>query len=154
MCWSNVIAIPIVLKKPLKVYKTGISMVSDSFISLYQNFIYSKSQTMPTVKINPKFKRSYSSRWFSMALWNYDTFYIDKVTYLKVTINDNSYFKYTVTKVTPNGKNGKSVGIYQFSSDNIDFLRYYKMCSKSEWSSALDRLNIWLKDANLKVGEL
>ena len=78
-------------------------------------------------------------------------YYKDKVTYLKVTINDNSYFKYTITKVTPTGK---SVGIYQFSSDNIDFLRYYKMCSKSEWSSALDRLNIWLKDANLKVGEL
>ena len=78
-------------------------------------------------------------------------YYKDKVTYLKITINDNSYFKYTITKVTPTGK---SVGIYQFSSDNIDFLRYYKMCSKSEWSSALDRLNIWLKDANLKVGEL
>lgn len=78
-------------------------------------------------------------------------YYKDKVTYLKITINDNSYCKYTVTKVTPSGK---SVGIYQFSSDSIDFLRYYKMCSKSEWSNALDRLNIWLKDANLKVGEL
>lgn len=78
-------------------------------------------------------------------------YYKDKVTYLKVTINDNSYFKYTITKVTPTGK---SVGIYQFSLDNVDFLRYYKMCSKSEWSNALDRLNIWLKDANLKVGEL
>ena len=78
-------------------------------------------------------------------------YYKDKVSYLKVTINDNSHFKYTVTKVTPSGK---SVGIYQFSSYSIDFLRYYKMCSKSEWSNALDRLNIWLKDANLKVGEL
>lgn len=78
-------------------------------------------------------------------------YYKDKVTYLKVTINDNSYFKYTITKVTPSGK---SVGIYQFSSDNIDFLRYYKMCAKSEWDSAIDRLNIWLKDANLKVEEL
>lgn len=78
-------------------------------------------------------------------------YYKDKVTYLKVIINDNSYFKYTITKVTPSGK---SVGIYQFSSDNIDFLRYYKICSESEWSNALDRLNIWLKDANLKVEEL
>ena len=78
-------------------------------------------------------------------------YYKDKVTYLKVTINDNSYHKYIVTKVTPSGK---SIGIYQFSSDDIDFLRYYKMCSKSEWSNALDRLNIWLKDSNLKVGEL
>lgn len=78
-------------------------------------------------------------------------YYKDKVNYLKITINDNSHFKYTVTKLTPSGK---SVGIYQFSSDSIDFLRYYKICSESEWSNALDRLNIWLKDANLKVGEL
>nr|DAG87743.1 MAG TPA: hypothetical protein [Crassvirales sp.] len=78
-------------------------------------------------------------------------YYKDKVTYLKVIINDNSYFKYTITKVTPSGK---SVGIYQFSSDNIDFLRYYKMCAKSEWDSAIDRLNVWLIDANLKVEEL
>lgn len=78
-------------------------------------------------------------------------YYKDKVNYLKITINDNSSFKYTVTKVTPSGK---SVGIYQFSSDSIDFLRYYKICSESEWSNALDRLNIWLKDTNLKVGEL
>lgn len=78
-------------------------------------------------------------------------YYKDKVSYLKITINDNSHFKYTVTKVTPSGK---SVGIYQFSSDNIDFLRYYKICSPSEWNSAIDRLNVWFKDANLKVEEL
>ena len=78
-------------------------------------------------------------------------YYKDKVSYLKVTINDNSYFKYTVAKVTPSGE---SVGIYQFSSDNIDFLRYYKVCSQSEWDSAIDRLNVWLKDANLKIKKL
>lgn len=78
-------------------------------------------------------------------------YYKDKVNYLKITINDNSHFKYTVTKVTPSGK---SVGIYQFSSDNIDFLKYYKICSESEWSNALDRLNIWFKDASLKIKKL
>ena len=78
-------------------------------------------------------------------------YYKDKVSYLKVTINDNSYFKYTVAKVTPSGE---SVGIYQFSSDNIDFLIYYKVCSQSEWDSAIDRLNVWLKDANLKIKKL
>ena len=78
-------------------------------------------------------------------------YYKDKVTYLKVTINNNSCFKYTVTKITPIGK---FIGIQQFSSDNVDFLRYYKMCSKSEWSNALDRLNVWFKDASLKVKEL
>lgn len=78
-------------------------------------------------------------------------YYKDKVSYLKITINDNSHFKYTVTKVTPSGK---YVGTYQFSSDNIDFLRYYKICSKSEWDSAIDRLNVWFKDASLEVKEL
>lgn len=78
-------------------------------------------------------------------------YYKDKVNYLKITTNDNSYFKYTVTKVT---LSGKSVGIYQFNSDNIDFLRYYKICSKLEWESAIDRLNVWLKDASLNVKKL
>ena len=63
----------------------------------------------------------------------------------------NQEYTETVTKVTPSGK---SVGIYQFSSDNIDFLIYYKVCSQSEWDSAIDRLNVWLKDANLKVKKL
>lgn len=65
--------------------------------------------------------------------------------------DDNFHFKYIVTKVTPNGK---SVGIYQFSSDNIDFLKYYKVCSQSEWDSAIDRLNVWFKDASLKIKKL
>lgn len=78
-------------------------------------------------------------------------YYKDKVSYLKIIINDNSYFKYTVTKVTPGGK---SVGIYQFNTDNIDFLKYYKICSQFEWESAIDRLNIWFKDASLKIKKL
>ena len=78
-------------------------------------------------------------------------YYKDKVSYLKITINDNSHFKYTVTKVTPSGN---SVGIYQFNTDTIDFLKYYKICSQSEWNSAIDRLNVWFKDASLKIKEL
>lgn len=71
--------------------------------------------------------------------------------FIERKINDNFHFKYIVTKVTPNGK---SVGIYQFSSDNIDFLKYYKVCSQSEWDSAIDRLNVWFKDASLKIKKL
>ena len=54
-------AIPIVLKKPLRVYKVGTSTTSGNFISLYQDFIYYKSKfkTVPTVKITPEFTRSY-----------------------------------------------------------------------------------------------
>lgn len=77
MCWSNYMATPIVLKKPLRVYKVGTSTTSDNFISLYQDFIYYKSRTMPTVEINPKFERYFSLIPIS-ALWNYDTFYIHR----------------------------------------------------------------------------
>lgn len=76
-------------------------------------------------------------------------YYKNKSSYLKVVISDGG--EYIVTKVTPSGK---CLGIYQFLSNTIDFLKYYEMCSKSEWDSAIDRLNIWLKDASLKIKEL
>lgn len=76
-------------------------------------------------------------------------YYKDTTSYLKVVINDGT--GYTITKITPGGK---CMGIYQFSSDNIDFLKYYKVCSQSEWDSAIDRLNIWFKDASLKIKKL
>lgn len=76
MCWSNNIAIPIVLKKPLRVYKLGTSTVLGSFISLYQTFWYHKSQTLPTVKINPEFIRVCPPLPFIDVLWEYDNFYI------------------------------------------------------------------------------
>ncbi len=76
-------------------------------------------------------------------------YYKDKSNYLKVVISDGG--GYIVTKVTPSGK---CLGIYQFILNTTDFLKYYKMCSKSEWDSAIDRLNTWLKDASLKVKEL
>lgn len=65
-------ATPIVLKKPLKVYKVGKLATLGIFISLYQNFRYYKSQTMPTVKIGPKFERYRSV----MGCVDYDRFYI------------------------------------------------------------------------------
>ena len=76
-------------------------------------------------------------------------YYKDKSSYLKVVISDGS--GYIITKVTPSGK---CLGIYQFLSNTIDFLQYYEMCSQSDWDSAIDRLNMWFKDASLKVGEL
>ena len=73
-------------------------------------------------------------------------YYKDNISYLKLTINDDT--GYTVTKITPSGK---CIGIYQFNSETIDFLKYYKICSQSEWDSAVDRLNVWFKDASLKI---
>lgn len=76
-------------------------------------------------------------------------YYKDDTSYLKVTINDGA--GYTVTKVTPRGK---CKGIYQFYSDTIDFLRYYKICATSEWNSVLDGLNVWFKDSGLRIEKL
>ena len=76
-------------------------------------------------------------------------YYKDNVSCLKIVVNDIS--GYIVTKVTPNDK---WMGIYQFYTETIDFLKYYKVCSKSEWENAIDRLNIYFKDAGLKVKEL
>ena len=75
MCWSNYIAIPLVLKKPLRVYKVGTSSIFCGFISLYRDFRYRESQTMPTVKINPEFtKRHLFVPGYRPQMW--DTFYI------------------------------------------------------------------------------
>ena len=76
-------------------------------------------------------------------------YYKDKVSCLKIVVNDVS--GYIVTKVTPNDK---WMGIYQFYTETIDFLKYYKVCSKSEWENAIDRLNIYFKDSSLEVKEL
>lgn len=73
----NSMVIPIVLKKPLKVYKIGTSTNLGNFISLYQNFMYRKSQTMPTIKINPRFIRISNSLSLD-ALWDCGSFYINE----------------------------------------------------------------------------
>ena len=76
MCWSNYMAIPLVLKKPLRVYKVGTSSIFCGFISLYRDFRYRESRTMPTVKINPEFIRCPPIFGPQNELWSYDNFYI------------------------------------------------------------------------------
>lgn len=51
---------------------------------MYQDFIYYKSRTVPTVEINPGFERYFSIIPIS-ALWSYDTFYIHKGYYSYLT---------------------------------------------------------------------
>ena len=72
MCWSNYIATPIVLKKPLRVYKVGTLSILGGFISLFRDFRYRESQTMPTVKINPIFIRHYPI--IRLLSWQNDNF--------------------------------------------------------------------------------
>lgn len=76
-------------------------------------------------------------------------YYKNKVSYIKVVISDEG--KYIITKITPSGKCSE---ISQYILNTTDFLRYYEMCSESEWKYALSRLNMWFKDASLKVKEL
>ena len=78
MCWSNYMATPIVLKKPLRVYKVGTSSILGGFISLFRDFRYRESQTMSTVKINPEFERNSCFAIRLVGLWKCDRFYIYK----------------------------------------------------------------------------
>lgn len=115
MCWSNTIAIPIVLKKPLKVYKVGTeSTILRSFISLYQNFMYDKSQTMPTIKINPEFIRIYSKSLFLAALWEYDNFYIHE-----------GYHSYLTEKMARFNSDGyDDIGVFEIPSGATVYINY------------------------------
>ena len=78
MCWTNYIAIPIVLKKPLRVYKVGTLATFYNFISLYYNFVYHKCQTMPTVEIDPEFERLHPSARILNPVWCFNRFNIYK----------------------------------------------------------------------------
>ena len=115
------------LKKNLLNQKSDLNHTIEEVIN---NIRFKKAQTSDdTLRLNPYYK--------------------DNISYLKIVVNDIS--GYIVTKVTPNDK---WMGIYQFYTETIDFLKYYKVCSKSEWENAIDRLNIYFKDASLKVKEL
>ena len=115
------------LKKNLLNQKSDLNNTIEEIVNTIR---FKKTQTSDdTLRLNPYYK--------------------DKSTYLKVVISDGG--GYIITKVTPSGK---CLGIYQFLSNTIEFLQYYEMCSKSEWDRAIDRLNVWFKDANLKVKEL
>ena len=92
MCWTNYMATPIVLKKPLRVYKVGIARTSRSFISQYQNFRYYKYLIMPTVEIDPKFERIHPA-------WYFDYFYIYKGYHSYLTKKIAKYIKNSYTKI-------------------------------------------------------
>ena len=113
MCWSNNMVTPIVLKKPLIVYKIGMSTTSDNFISLYQDFIYYKSKIVPTVEINPGFERYFSIIPVS-ALWTYDTFYIHK--------GYHSYLTETMAKYK--NEDDDDIGIFEIPAGATIYVNY------------------------------
>lgn len=115
---------------------------------LKENLLNQKSNlnnTIEEVINNIRFKKIQASN----KTIGLNPYYKDKSSYLKVVISDEG--GYIITKVTPNSD---YLGISQFLSNTIDFLTYYEICSKSDWDSAIDRLNMWFKDASLKVKEL
>ena len=92
MCWSNYMATPIVLKKPLRVYKVGTSTTFDNFISLIRDCAYPKCQAMPTVEIDPQFERIHPA-------WDFDYFYIYKGYHSYLTKKIAKYIKNPYTKI-------------------------------------------------------
>ena len=113
MCWSNYMAIPIVLKKPLKVYKVGTAETLRSFTSLYQNFRYHKSWTMPTVKISPKFERYSSAIGYLGELWNYDRFYIHE-----------GYHSYLTEEMAKGRMYSAEIGIFEIPAGATVYINY------------------------------
>jgi len=69
---------------------------------------------------------------------------------IRISIGDTSY-KYIVTRIIPNGV---SAGITHLRVKEIDFVKYYKICSEVDWNNAISQLNNWLKDNKLKVSTI
>lgn len=114
MCWTNYIAIPIVLKKPLRVYKVGKSACLGDFISLNRNTMYIRYETNPTIKINPEFARYFpSTSLFLDALWIYDSFQIRK-----------GYHSYLTEKIAKHKSYGYAVGIFEIPADATIYINY------------------------------
>lgn len=125
-----------------------LKMSIEDLEELKKNLLNQKSNlnnTIEEVVNNIRFKKTLSRD----KVLRLNPYYKDKSSYLKVIINDEG--GYIVTKVTPSLE---YLGICQFLSKNIEFLKYYEMCSKSDWENALNRLNMCFKDAGLKVKEL
>ena len=114
MCWSNYIAIPLVLKKPLRVYKVGTSSIFCGFISLYRDFRYRESQTMPTVKINPEFIRCPPIFGHQNELWSYDNFYIYE--------GYHSYLTKEIAKF--NSYEYEDIGVFEIPSGATIYVNY------------------------------
>ena len=113
MCWSNYIATPIVLKKPLRVYKVGTLSILGGFISLFRDFRYRESQTMPTVKINSEFTRRHLFvPGYKPQTW--DTFYIHE-----------GYHSYLTEEMAKCNKDEyDDIGIFEIPAGSTIYVNY------------------------------
>ena len=113
MCWANYMATPIVLKKPLRVYKTGTLTVLGDFVSLFQNFRYYKFQNIPTIKINSEFTRRHLFvPGYKPQMW--DSFYIYE-----------GYHSYLTKKMAKCSKNERDdIGIFEIPAGATIYVNY------------------------------
>ena len=112
MCWTNNMVTPIILKKPLRVYKIGTVSIFGNFISLYQNFIYCKYEIMPTVEINPEFIRYYPT--IKLLSWLNDNFHIYK-----------GYHSYLTKEMAKCSKNEyDDIGIFEIPAGATIYVNY------------------------------
>ena len=113
MCWTNYIAIPLVLKKPLRVYKVGTVSIFYGFISLFRDFRYCESQTMPTVKINPEFTRcNLFVPGYKPQMW--DTFYIHE-----------GYHSYLTKEMAKRERNpSEEIGIFEIPAGATVYVNF------------------------------
>ena len=107
-------ATPIVLKKPLRVYKVGTSATFDNFISLFLGYKYYKCQTMPTIKINPEFTRCPPIFGYQDGLWSYDNFHIYK-----------GYHSYLTKEIAKCSKDERDdIGIFEIPASATIYVNY------------------------------
>ena len=113
MCWSNYMAIPIVLKKPLRVYKVGTSTIFGGFRSLYHNFMYRRSKVMPTVEINPE-------------LTQYNTFSpLDKCWTRSTFCINEGYHSYLTKEIAKHMRDPyEEIGIFEIPSGATIYVNY------------------------------
>lgn len=114
MCWTSSIAIPIILKKPLRVYKLGTPTILNGFISSYQNFMYLKGKILPTIEINPIFERRYFPTSLMGDTWDSDIFYIFE-----------GYHSYLTKKIAKLRRySSDKIGIFEIPSGATIYVNY------------------------------
>lgn len=113
MCWSNYIVTPIVLKKPLRVYKVGTLTTLGGFKSLYHKFMYLKSKAVPTVKINPEFTKYCTFSPLDKS-WMYNAFCINE-----------GYHSYLTKEMAKHRRNTyEEIGIFEIPSGATIYVNY------------------------------
>lgn len=113
MCWANYIAIPIVLKKPLRVYKVGLTKIFGNFISLFQGYVYHKCQAMPTIEINPEFDRLHPAERLLNPVWCYSRFHIYK-----------GYHSYLTKEIAKYRSNENNIGVFEIPAGATIYVNY------------------------------